>query len=156
MPIPVFLSPKNDSFLYRIGRTGFDSGLTDPGGVVYSGVLETERASPAGEHGYVHFRRVGLRLHRSGSFTIEMRVFVDEVQTKLGDGSDQVIIFTKEAPAGGLEETLLEADISAAGTFIEVELTIDSDQVDGVFLPEGLEVHIRPIRGVIQQGAEAT
>lgn len=158
MPVPIFIAAKNDHKLYRIGRVGYDSGDQDPGGA-YVATLKSERISPAGDHGYVHFRRIGLRVLHSGTFTITMRVYVDDVQTTIYNASStavaQEIVFTKTAPSSATAEALLEADISAKGTFVQVELEITSTNVSGVFLPEEVELHARAIRGVIEHAAES-
>lgn len=148
MAAPLFLIA-NEARVYKMGRVGFDSGATDPGGS-YTATLRTEKISPAGELGYCHFRRIGFRIYRTGSFTLTAKVYVDGVQTQIFDSSsvkvNQTIVIEKTAPVLSPEETLVEADIDAKGSYVEVELTVSSGSVTGVFLPEELEVHYRPIR----------
>lgn len=148
MPAPLF-AIGTDPRLYKFGRVGFDSGSADPGGV-YTATMHSEKISPAGELGLCHFRRVGFRIYRTGSFTITLKVYVDGVQTQIWDGAGnkttQQVVLVSAAPTNSPDETLVEADINARGTYIEVELTVQSSDVSGVFLPEGLEVHFRPLR----------
>lgn len=148
MPAPLFIVT-NDPRLYKYGRVGFDSGSADPGGN-YTATMRTEKMAPAGELGYCHFRRIGFRIFRTGAFTMTVKVFVDGVQTTIYDSSsarvDQTVTITKTAPSISPEETLVEADIDGKGTYIEVELTVVSNAVTGVYLPEELEVHFRPLR----------
>jgi len=131
-------------------------------GTAYTGIIKSERITPfkeqgSGELGLAHFRRVGLRILHTGSFTITVTVWVDGVQTKYYDDSDsnpdnwawtaQTISFTEAAPtAAHPVEALLEADINAKGTYIEVQISVVSTAVSGVFLPESIEVHARPIK----------
>lgn len=135
--------------IYKFGRVGFDSGSADPGGN-YTATMRTEKISPAGELGLCHFRRIGFRIFRTGSFTITVKVYVDGAQTKIYDaGSNQVnqtIVITKSAPSISPEELEIEADINASGTYIEVELTVTSNNIAGLFLPEELNVQYRPVR----------
>lgn len=149
MPVPLFVVEATGARLYKMGRVGFDSGSADPGGN-FTATMRTEKISPAGELGYCQFRRIGFRVFRTGSFTITVKVFVDGVQTQIYDASsvkvNQTIVIAKAAPSISPEETEVEADISANGTYIEVELTVTSNNVSGLFLPEELEVHYRPIR----------
>lgn len=149
MPVPLFIIEAAGARLYKYGRVGFDSGVADPGGN-YTATMRSEKMSPAGELGLCHFRRIGLRIFRTGSFTVTLKVFVDGVQTKRYDSSsnkvDQVIVLTKSAPTISPEETEIEADIDASGTYIEVELTVTSNNIAGLFLPEELNIHYRPIR----------
>lgn len=148
MPAPLF-AVGTDPRLYKFGRVGFDSGSADPGGN-YTATMRTEKISPAGELGYCQFRRIGFRIFRTGSFTMTIKVYVDGVQTKIYDGTsakvNQTIVIAKPAPVLSPEETLVEADIDGNGTYIEVELTVASSAVTGIFLPEELEVHFRPMR----------
>lgn len=156
MSAPIYVCEVGQRRLYKVGRVGFDSGTADAGGT-YTATLRTEKISPTGEFGLSHFRRIGFRIFRTGSFTITVKVYVDGVQTKIFDSSsakiDQVITITKAAPTISPEETLVDADIDASGTYIEVELTVASNQVTGVFLPEELDIHYRPIRPVRQTAA---
>lgn len=157
MPAPLFIIG-TDPRVYKFGRVGFDSGQSDPGGA-FTATMRTEKISPAGENGKCHFRRVAFRIFRTGSFTISVKVYVDGVQTKVYDSSsnkvDQVISITKSAPSISPEELLVEGDIDARGTYIEVELTVTSSNIAGLFLPEELNVHFRPMRQAKQEGAES-
>lgn len=149
MPVPLFIVEANGARIYKFGRVGFDSGSADPGGN-FTATMRSEKISPAGELGLCHFRRIGFRIFRTGSFTITVKVFVDGVQTKIYDASsnkvDQTIVITKSAPNISPEEAEVEADVDASGTYIEVELTVTSNNIAGLFLPEELNIHFRPIR----------
>lgn len=148
MPTPLFIIGA-DPRLYKFGRVGFDSGSSDPGGA-FTATMRTEKISPAGEHGFCHFRRIGFRIFRTGGFTMTVRVYVDGVQTKVYDANstkvDQVISIVKTAPSISPEETTVEGDIDAKGTYIEVELTVTSNNIVGLYLPEELNVHYRPLK----------
>lgn len=148
MPAPLFVIG-TDPRIYKFGRVGFDSGVSDPGGA-FTATLRTEKISPAGELGLCQFRRVGIRIFRTGSFTMTVKAYVDGVQTTTYDASsnrvNQSISITKSAPSVSPEETLVECDIDARGTYIEVELIVTSSGVAGLYLPEELEIHYRPLR----------
>jgi len=146
--------------IYQIGRIGYDSGAVasfpqDPGETTYYGEFETERMSPAGEDGLVRFRRIVLRALTQGSWEIYMEVFVDDVQTKIWDNDEtsstygqqinqSITITSKEGAPGG--EAIMEADIDATGTFVQVFVRIASEDIQGYFLPESLEAHVQAIR----------
>lgn len=161
MPVSVFALESSGSRVYRLGRAGYDTGIkdVDPStGTVFTGTLKTEKISPAGEAGLCWFRRVAFRIWRTGSFVATITVWVDGVQTKRYDSAtsawvDQVVSITKTAPDISPEETIIEAAIAAKGTYIEVQLVVDADDVTGVFLPESVEVHsiqLRPARSQSQ------
>ena len=149
MPTPLFVAEANGSRLYKIGRVGFDTGTSDVGGV-FTGVLKTEKLSPAGEDGLCYFRRVIVRAWRTGAYTVTLKCWVDGVRTKVygtdGAASDQTVTIAGTAPAISPDEAIVEASIAAQGTYLEVELSIASNAITGVFLPESLEVHYLPIR----------
>lgn len=146
---------KNGSRVYRIGVVGFDTGDDDGG--VFTGVLRTDPFSPAGEGGLLLYRRVAIRLLRSGSYTFTVKVFVDGNQTRIWNSSsvevDQTTSFTATATA--LQEEVLEVDIEAHGTSIAVEIEIDSDNTSGVFLVESIFVHAYGMREALSRGAES-
>lgn len=77
---------------------------------------------------------------------------LDDVSISEMDGAlrDQEMVFDVAAPAtvgpdGGFE-SVVEMDINAQGTYIEVEITVDSDEITGVFLPESFWAGYRLIR----------
>ena len=158
MPVPVFAGEQSGNKIYRVGRVGFDSGNTDAGGA-YTGTLRTEKISPLGESGLCYFRRVVLRVFRTGAFTVTFKVYVDGAQTKIFNASsqkvDQTIVVTKAAPTISPDETIVEGEIAGKGTYIEVEMTILSTDGTGVFLPEELEVHFQPLREARVGSAES-
>jgi hypothetical protein len=158
MPTRVLVAENGGNHLYAIGRVGLDTGTADDGGV-YTGLLRTERISPAGEGGLVHFRRVLLRVWHSGAFAGTLRAYVDETQTQVYSGPvlvDQAYAFSHAAPLASPDETLVEMDVNAVGTFIEVELEVDSDAITGVFLPEVIAVGCRILRPGRQRDAGTT
>jgi len=148
MPAPLFIIG-NDPRIYKFGRVGFDSGSGDPG-ANFTATMRTEKISPAGDLGLCQFRRIGFRIYRTGAFTLTVKVYIDGIQTKIFDASsnkvDQTIVIAKAAPSISPEETLVEADIDGQGSYIEVELTVTSNNITGVFLPEELDIHYRPLR----------
>ena len=159
MPSPVFLSERSGSHIYRVGRVGYDSGDQDTGGA-YTGTLKSEKQSPLGPQGLCHFRRIGIRIRHTGAFTMTLTVYVDGQQTQIYDSSsvlvDQTISFTEAAPTGeNPTEVLLEGDISARGTYIQLKLTVTSTDVVGVFLPESFDVFYRPLREAKVGAAES-
>lgn len=151
------------NFLTNASRATWDNLTLERvfAGTAYTGIIKSERITPfqsggifqpsAGEFGLAHFRRVGIRILHTGGFTITVTAWVDGVQTQYydsdGDLQDQTIEFTESAPTSNDPvESLLEADISAKGTYIEVQISVDSTDVTGIFLPESIEVHARPLR----------
>ena len=150
MPTSVFAAEKGGSHIYRIGRVGYDTGTADSGGV-FSAELKTERISPAGEDGLCFFRRVVLRVWHTGAYSLTMTVYVDDVQTKTfnsatGAPTPQTIVLSRVAPTTSPIESVVEASIWAQGTYITVDIVVQSDDITGVFLPETIECHYLPIR----------
>ena len=155
---------------------GYDSTGDDQGGV-FGATLRTERFSPAGEGGLVLFRRIQMRVWHTGSFSGTMKVFIDGVQTRVLDSSSALILqslaFSEDAPtsvgADGGQETIVVMDIGvlpgkddptksrgSSGTYIEVEIAVDSDDVTGVFLPESFWIGHRVTRPGLQRAASST
>jgi hypothetical protein len=162
MPTRVLVASDDGGRVFSLGRVGFDAAGSDPGGV-YTGTLRTERFSPAGEGGLVHFRRVQVRCWHTGAFTITLTVYVDGVRTRLYSGDtlvDQSITFVQAAPTvvgeDGGTETILEAAIDAEGTYLEAQLVLDSDALTGVVLPESIPIGFRIIRPGLQRAAEVS
>jgi len=149
MATPLFAAEANGSRVYKVGRVGYDTGTQDVGGK-YTGLLRTGKISPAGKDGLCYFRRVAVSVWRTGAYTATLKCWVDGVQTKTwdvnGNAVDQVVVISAGAPTTSPDVAVLEASIMAHGTYIEVEVTVDSDDVSGVFLPEEIEVHYLPIR----------
>ncbi len=86
---------------------------------------------------------------------------LDDVSIIELDGGlvDQWMDFEVSAPTevgkdGGVE-TIIEMDISEDGTYIEVEMSVDSDNVAGIFLPETFWVGHRVIRPGLQRSASS-
>ena len=148
MPAFVFATEAAGSRIYRVGRVGMDSVGNDAGGA-FTSLLRTEKISPAGEDGLCYFRRVALRVWRTGAFKCTMKVWVDGKRTQRwssGVKIDQSIAFDIAAPTMSPDEAVIEASIEAQGTYVEVELTLSSADVSGMILPESMEVHYLPIR----------
>lgn len=139
--------------VFRIGRLGFDTGTSDPDSNVFTGSLKTERMHPAGVGGLVNFRRVDIHILSSGTYTFTVKVWVDDERTQLGDGSTQTI--TVSGGSGSLSESTEEIEISAVGESIQVEVTVDSDDVAGIFLIEGINARGRVIRQTGSRSGEA-
>ena len=55
----------------------------------------------------------------------------------------------------GGAETIIEMDITKDGTYIEIEMAVESDNVGGVFLPETFWVGHRVIRPGLQRAASS-
>lgn len=158
MPTRILIAGNAGNRVYAAGRVGLDTGPDDVGGP-YTALMRTERFSPAGEDGLVHFRRVMLRVWHTGAFSGTLRCYVDEAQTQYYVGStatDQELAFSVDAPVTSPDEALVEMDISAVGTFIQVELEVDSDAITGVFLPESIIVGARVLRPGRQRDASVT
>ena len=158
-PTPIFAGSSAGPIIYRVGRAGYDTGAKDvdpSSGYVYTGILKTERISPLGEDGLCYFRRVVLRIWRTGAFTVTLKFWVDGKRTQVfaSDGSktDQEVTVTMAAPVMVDDqtsvETIVEGSLMAQGTYIEVEISVDSDDITGVFLPETVEIHYLPVREV--------
>jgi len=146
MPTRLFVGEATGAKLYKMGRVGWDTGTQDTG-AVYTGTLKTEKISPAGEDGLCYFRRVVIRIWRTGSYTCTMKAYVDGAQTTIpSTGATQSVTFVKSAPTSSPDESIIEMDVTGHGTYIEIELTVDSDDITGIWLPETIEVHYRPIR----------
>ena len=147
--------------IYKIGKVGYDSGTvatSDPGSTEFTGTLTTERISPAGEDGLVRFRRVALRALKGGEWTVQFTVWVNDVQTQVYDNTvdssplaDQVITITNDADDLAEGEVIIEADIDATGTYIQVEVVLLSGNIKGYFLPESIEMHGQVIREAVSR-----
>lgn len=159
MITPIFAAEAGGSRIYKIGRVGLDTGTQDTGGV-YTGVLRTERINPLGEVALLLFRRAVIRIWRTGGYTISMKIFVDGQQTQVYDASGvlqpQSVTFTALPPSVVPVETIVEASINAQGTYAEVEITVDSDDIDGIFLPTELEIHFAPLRRARERTAQSS
>lgn len=163
----VFLGEQGTGKIFKIGKVGFDSGSVatfDPNSTPFTGTLKTERMSPAGEDALVRFRRVALRAFKTGGWTAKFTIWVDDVQTQVYDNTtltsvkvDQVITITAPSDDQGEEkEVLLEADIDAVGTFIQVQIELISSDITGIFLPESIETHVQVMRETVSRsGAES-
>ena len=165
MPNPVLLCENGGARIFKVGRIGFDTGnpstgwkdaqdTAQVGGFAYTGTIRTEDQSPLGEGGDVLFRRILVRVRRTGGWKLTMKVFVDGVQTQRYDNTvepavlvDQTIAFNSadftEPPVGEAEvENILEAAVNVEGTFVSLEIKVTStDQVGGYLLIESAEAH---------------
>lgn len=158
----VYLGEIGSGKIFKIGKVGFDSGATvtfDPNSTPFTGTLKTERMSPAGEDALVRFRRVVLRALKTGAWTVKFTIWVDDKQTQVYDNTqtdspkiDQVITISSPSDDDGtLKEVLIEADIDATGTFIQVQLEMDSDDITGIFFPESIETHVQVMRETVSR-----
>ncbi|KKL97823.1 hypothetical protein LCGC14_1830570 [marine sediment metagenome] len=170
MPTRIITGDYSGSRIYTIGRVGYDSAGDDEGGV-FTASLRSERFSPAGEGGLVTFRRIQARIWHTGAFSGIMKAFIDGVQTQIfssGALVDQSVAFSASAPtevgSDGGAETIIEMDVGvlpdvngnskgSSGTYIEVEISVDSDDVTGIFLPESFWIGHRVIRAGLQRSA---
>lgn len=150
----LFAGERAGARIFKLGRIGFDSGTQDLGSTVYTGTFKTERAAPAGPGGLVNFRRVAIHLLSSGTYTITVKVWVDDVRTTLADGTTQTVSIS--GGLGALAEITEEVEIEAEGSHIQVELTVDSDNTTGVFLIEGIAARGRVIRSGSTRSGEAS
>ena len=161
MPTPIYLGESGGSRIYKVGRTGLDTGTADTGGA-YTGTLKTEKISPAGEDGLCYFRRVAIRCWHTGGYTMTVTVYVDGAQTQVysattGVKETQSVTFVVAAPTSSPAETISEIDLTEAhGTFIEVQVVAVSTNVTGVWLPESVEVHYLPLRQAKSRGGAET
>jgi hypothetical protein len=140
--------------IFKVGRVGFDAGPTDPDANVYVGTFKSERIFPAGPGGLINFRQVSIHVRASDEYVMTVKVFVDDVQTKAINGSPQKVIITNTV--SGVSEVTEEIKISKSGSFIQVEITIDSDDIKGIFLIEGIWGHGRIIRKTSGRTGTAT
>ena len=140
--------------IFRIGRIGFDQGPSDLGTHVYTGTWKTERFAPAGIGSLVNFRRVAIHLLTSGTYTFTVKIWVDDGQTRLADTSFQEVVIS--GGPGALRETTTEIALEAEGSHIQVEITLDSDDVTGLFLIERINAVGRVIRKSSSRGAETS
>lgn len=150
----VYAGERAGNKIFRLGRIGIDSGTADPGSTVYTGTIRTERIAPAGEGALVNFRRVSVHLLVSGSYTFTVKIWVDNGRSTLATGATQTVVIT--STDSGLREVTEDIAIEAEGSHIQVEITVDSDDVGGIFLVEKIDARGRAIRGSATRSAEAT
>lgn len=150
----MYFGQRDASRVLRLNRVGYDAAGNDNGSHTYTGTLRTERFSPAGPAGLVNFRKVVVHLYSSGTFNVTLKVWVDDVRTRLGDGTTQTIVITGATAVEG--EYALEAAIEAQGKHIRVELTADSNVNTAPFFIEAITAHGRAVRGVIGRASETT
>lgn len=178
MPNPVFVLENAGARFFQVGRIGLDTGAPggwkdeqleadQTGGQAYTATLRTDDQSPLGEAAKVLYKRVVLRVRRSGGFTLVMRAFVDGVQTQKWDNTvspsvktNQSVSFTSSSfsePVAGEDEVenILEMAIDVKGTFISVEIVVtSSDQTGGLLLLESCFAHYYQL-GVARTDAAA-
>ena len=155
----VYTGDANGPKVYRVGRIGFDSGNQDISANAYEAQMKTERFTPLGEGGLMHFRRVVIRILRNADWQMTVTVFVDEDQTQVYDDSvstspqtDQSVVIS--GTASGFGEENVEISIDDVGTSIQVQVDITSTDINGVLLFESMYVHGRPIKAS-ESGDEA-
>ena len=150
----LYVGERSGARIFKVGRVGFDTGTADLGSHVYTGTFRTERISPAGPGGLVNFRRIAIHLMATGTYTFSVKVWVDGVRTILGDETTQDVTITRAV--GGLNEVTEEVEMEASGSHIQVEITVDSDDVTGLFLIESVSARGRVVRRSATRSAEAT
>ena len=163
MITPVFAAEASGSRIYQIGRVGLDSNIPnqDTGGA-FTGVLKTERISPLGLNALLMFRRVACRIWlTTTSYKVTMTIYVNGVQTQNyvnGVLQNQVIVFNNTLSAGTVTpiEVWIEGSLQAAGTYIEVQLSVLSTDIPGTFLPAEMEVHFFPLRTARERTAQSS
>lgn len=150
----LYAGERSGARVFKVGRVGFDGGTQDLSADVYTGTFRTERIYPAGPGGLVNFRRVVINLLVTGDYEFTVKVWVDDTRTVLGSGATQTVTIT--GSSNGLSEITEEVEISAEGSHIQVELTVDSDDTSGIFLIEGIWGRGRVIRQTSSRSGEAT
>jgi len=150
----LYAGERDGARVFQIGRIGFDQGTSDLGTTVYTATLRSERVAPAGVGALVNFRRITIHLLSSGTYTFTVKVWVDDGRTLLGSDATQTIVVT--GGGGSLSEHTEEVEIEAVGSHIQVEVTADSDDVNGIFLIEGIRARGRVIRGTSGRSGVAT
>lgn len=129
--------------IFRIGRLGFDQGPSDFGTDVYTGVYRTERVQPAGPGALVNYRRIAIHLLASGTYTFTVKVWVDDGQTSSESGPQT---FTISGNGGNLREVTEEVVIEKEGSHVQVEISVDSNDITGLFLVESISARGRVLR----------
>lgn len=150
----LYAGEANGARVFRIGRIGFDQGTGDLGSHVYTGTYKSERIAPAGPGALVNFRRVAIHLLSSGTYTFTVKVWVDNDRSNTAGGVEQTVVVS--GGRGALSEITEEVEIEAEGSHIQVEVTIDSDDITGIFLIEGIAARGRLVRQSSGRTGEAT
>ncbi len=150
----LYTGERDGARIFRIGRLGFDQGTQDLGANTYTGTFRSERIAPLGVGALINFRRVAIHLLSSGTYEFTVRVWVDDGRTELGTGVEQVTVIN--GGTGGLGEVTEEIEIEGEGSHIRVEITVDSDNITGIFLIESIQARGRPIREGSTRTGEAT
>ena len=140
----LYAGERDGGRIFQIGRLGFDQGPSDLGANVYTGIFRSERIAPAGVGALINFRRLAIHLMVSGSYTFTVKVWIDNGQTELGTGALQSVVVT--GTAGGLSEVTEEIEIQGIGSHLQMEITMDSDDITGIFLIESIRARGRIIR----------
>lgn len=141
----LYAGERDGGRVFQIGRLGFDQGSSDLTTTVYTGTIRSERIAPAGVGGLVNFRRISIHLLVSGSYTFTVKIWVDDGRTQLGTEATQEVTIT--GTAGGLKEITEDIKIEANGSHCQVEVTMDSDDITGLFLIEAIRARGRVLRG---------
>lgn len=148
----IYLGERTGARIFRLNRVGYDTAGADLGSHVYTGTFTTERITPAGPGSLVLFRGVCVNLYSSGTYSITVKVYVDDVQTKLGDGTNQTIVLASAVAREGKYSP--EAAIEAYGSTIRVEVTVLSSAVTAPFAIESITASGRVIRGSKSRSGE--
>lgn len=150
----LYIGERSGARIFRLNRVGYDSAGADLGSHVYTATFRSERIAPAGLGALVLFRGVTINLYSSGTYSITVKVYVDDVQTKLGDNTAQTIVLASAVAREGKYSP--EAAIEAVGRTIQVEVTVTSSAVTAPFMIESIIATGRVIRGAASRRGETT
>lgn len=140
----IFAGEKAGGRIFKFGRLGYTNPGDDLGANTYTSKIKTERVYPAGPGALINFRRVVIHFFGSGPYEFVVKVWVDGVQTTLGDGTAQEVTITGNINT--TSEISEEIEIAATGSNIQMEIAMDSDTMIGVFLLEQITARGRVIR----------
>lgn len=149
----IYAGEKNGYRVFKFGGLGFATPGDDLEANVYTTTMKTEKIFPAGPGGLVNFRRVAIHFLASGAYQFTVKIWIDGVRTTLGDGTVQTVTVSGTTASG---EITKEIEVEGEGSHIQVELTMDSDEMTGVFLLESVMGRGRVIRQSSTRTGEVT
>lgn len=150
----LYAGERDGARVFQIGRIGFEQGTADLGSHIYRGTYRTERFAPAGVGALINFRRVAIHLLVSGTYRVTVKIWVDNERTQLGTEATQVVVI--EGSGGAVREITEEIGLEAEGSHIQVEISLDSDDIDGIFLIEGIRARGRLVRRTSSRTGETS
>lgn len=149
----IFIGERAGARVFKLGRLGYDAGGSDLSSQVFIGTFRTERIAPAGPAGLINFRRVEIHVNvPAASYEYTVKVYVDNVQTVLGTGVSETVVINRTAAVAG--EYTDEVAVQAVGNHIQVEITVDSNDVTTPFMIESITAHGRVLRGTNSRAGE--